>query len=497
MAIRKTNPGSVTIRHYCQGIGDCHLLSFPKDDGTKVRILIDCGVHLSISGGPALIDEIVADIASETQNHIDLLVVTHEHWDHNSGFWTANAAFKAITIDEVWMAWTEDPADAQARELDKFKAKALSLLLATQQQLTSLLKVNALSDHMAGLCGGLGALLQFYGAAAHGTVRDAREAAKALAGKGGVKYLEPKDPPLTIAGLGNLRIYVLGPPRDKALIDITERSSEMYALGGRESAPIIKALADALDGSNAPDDSADASPFDWNLGWSLDAAMDEAGNETDCRKDIRDFIRQRYIGTAHADTDPSWRRIDHDWLGVSADLALQLDEKTNNTSLVLAFEFIDTGRVLLFAADAQVGNWLSWQDVSWGDGKAKVTGPDLLERTVYYKVGHHGSQNATLKAKGLELMTSHDLSAFIPTNRDDAVKVRWGRMPYDGILTDLEQRTAGRVVRADDPWAATVAGKPSFATPSGSVRTVGSKPSKDPKPSDGSKRALWVELEVE
>ena len=37
--------------------------------------------------------------------------------------------------------------------------------------------------------------------------------------------------------------------------------------------------------------------------------------------------------------------------------------ETNNTSLALAFELIEKGRVgkvLLFPADAQVGNWLSW-----------------------------------------------------------------------------------------------------------------------------------------
>ena len=88
---------------------------------------------------------------------------------------------------------------------------------------------------------------------------------------------------------------------------------------------------------------------------------------------------------------------------------MQLDNKTNNTSLVLAFELIDTHRVFLFAADAQVGNWLSWEKTNWklktGD---VVTGPDLLARTVYYKVGHHGSQNATLEKKGLELTAQYN-----------------------------------------------------------------------------------------
>ena len=37
---------------------------------------------------------------------------------------------------------------------------------------------------------------------------------------------------------------------------------------------------------------------------------------------------------------------------------------TNNTSLVLAIERIADGKVLLFPADAQEGNWLSWHDVA-------------------------------------------------------------------------------------------------------------------------------------
>ena len=47
---------------------------------------------------------------------------------------------------------------------------------------------------------------------------------------------------------------------------------------------------------------------------------------------------------------------------MASDLALQLDSVTNNTSLVLAIERIADGKVLLFPADAQEGNWLSWHD---------------------------------------------------------------------------------------------------------------------------------------
>ena len=134
-----------------------------------------------------------------------------------------------------------------------------------------------------------------------------------------------------------------------------------------------------------------------------------------------ELLRECYAGN-HED---AWQRIDHDWLGVSADLAIQLDKRTNNSSLVLAFEFLDTKRVLLFVGDAQVGNWLSWKDLRWPIGDGTVSAHDLLARTVFYKVGHHGSHNATLKQNGLELMTCPDLSAFIPTNAVDARKVGW------------------------------------------------------------------------
>src|SRR5208282_1512747 len=114
-----------------------------------------------------------------------------------------------------------------------------------------------------------------------------------------------------------------------------------------------------------------------------------------------------------------WRKIDMDWLSAAADLALQLDNDTNNTSLALAIELLDTGEVLLFPGDAQVGNWLSWKDLSWRlqdtyGGHQIVRTSDLLKRTIFYKVGHHASYNATLKKYGLELMTSPDLVAVIP-----------------------------------------------------------------------------------
>jgi len=81
---------------------------------------------------------------------------------------------------------------------------------------------------------------------------------------------------------------------------------------------------------------------------------------------------------------------------------------------VLAFELgpkDKAGPVLLFAADAQVGKLAVVARSGNGNMPAAPSpGPDLLARTVIYKVGHHASHNATLKKLGLELMTSLELA---------------------------------------------------------------------------------------
>ena len=158
---------------------------------------------------------------------------------------------------------------------------------------------------------------------------------------------------------------------------------------------------------------------------------------------------------ASAVRNQSWRRIDGTWLDTSETLALAMDSATNNTSLVLALEIVATGEILLFTGDAQAGNWLSRQSLQWSEKNASgkdivTTVPDLLARTIFYKVGHHGSHNATLKEKGLELMTRDGLIAMIPVDHAMAVKKRWGKMPLPELVDRLNEKTNCRVLRIDD-----------------------------------------------
>jgi hypothetical protein len=68
-----------------------------------------------------------------------------------------------------------------------------------------------------------------------------------------------------------------------------------------------------------------------------------------------------------------------------------LDQQMNNTSLILLFEVF--GKKLLFPGDAQIENWSYALDDAPDAAKTKA----LLAEVDVYKVGHHGSLNATPK----------------------------------------------------------------------------------------------------
>src|SRR4029077_1544204 len=84
---------NVRVRMYRQGLGDCFLLSFGKDSSftEAAHVLIDCGT-LGATTTKVKIKDVVADIALTTKNkttaksELALLVATHEHQDHLSGF---------------------------------------------------------------------------------------------------------------------------------------------------------------------------------------------------------------------------------------------------------------------------------------------------------------------------------------------------------------------------------------------------------------------------
>ena len=72
---------------YRLGVGDCFLVSFPRAGQDDFRILIDCGVHQAQTGGSQTHQGHGAGPQDNiTNGKIDVVVGTHEHQDHLSGF---------------------------------------------------------------------------------------------------------------------------------------------------------------------------------------------------------------------------------------------------------------------------------------------------------------------------------------------------------------------------------------------------------------------------
>jgi len=443
------------IRMYRQGLGDCFLLTF-NPGGDEKHILIDCGT-LGSKTTDVKLPDVIADIDKTTNGHLHLVVGTHQHQDHLSGFPRLSDQFsptKNKQVDHVWLAWTEDPKDKLANQLGKARddmalavKSAAQALRATGGDSDTANAIDSLLGFFGETSVTLGATGQADGATFAAAAKNSMDTVRGLAKQ--AEYHSPGEPVIELDWLPGFRFYVLGPPRDlDAIHDTGEHgSSELYALTALTRAALQQS---GTDKAVAGDDSTAQAPFDERFQLP----------RTD--PSVVSAFRTSYFNPSE-----SWRTVDTDWLNGASTLAIQLDKFTNNTSLAIAIERIADGKVLLFPGDAQEGNWLSWQgpNIQWQvktpDGKtATVTAKELLARTVFYKVGHHSSHNATAKAKGLEMMNSEsELTAFIPVDRQVALgrspAGTW-KMPARQLYRRLLDKCQGRVMRSDIGWAANV-----------------------------------------
>ena len=440
---------------YRQGLGDCFLITFDPG-GNESHMLIDCG-SLGATTTGVKIKDVVDDIHATTGGHLHVLVATHEHQDHVSGFRSQKKAFREnFEVENVWLAWTEDPDDPFSQEIQEYKndlgmalAGASALLRDSQEEVSQ-----ATGEAIESILGfftesgdeeapattrGLGAGGDKFAE----TIDEAMDFVRTGFGENKTRYFLPGEVETTT--VPGFRFYILGPPRDKTKMEnLGENGSEeLYHLSGGFRAAVSARGGMSVAGGSATDES--EMPFDKRYGFKPD-----------------DPLVTRHM-EAYRDAEQEWRRIDADWLHSASDFALQLDNIINNTSLAIAIERVSDGKVLLFPGDAQEGNWLSWHDpemiftVKDGRRKVKKTAADLLDATVFYKVGHHCSHNATAKGKGLELMTKHkELVAFIPVDRAVALgrnpQGSW-KMPAKSLYTALLGKCRGRVVRSDTGWA--------------------------------------------
>ena len=481
--------GGATVRMYRSGHGDCFLIAFAgEDEKDPAYVLIDCGYKPGSPGfiGDVKVKEITANIVEATgDGHLDVAIITHEHQDHVNGITESN--FKNITIGQTWLAWTEKAGDPVADGLRRTFRDKLVGLVAARNRLAAdgdAGQVKVIDDFLEFEWGGgeenkdgdqkfdvnavtaqlKGAMLGAAGADAALSMNKRSMKVFKDRARDGVKYLMPHEEIRKVPGAKNARAFSLGPPRNEGQIrDLEPQGSEKFRHMALAAASPGNYFASA---AAAPEEHGQ-SPFANRYCLDEKRALDDPNHG--------DFFTAHYGGPGvpehcaspghggpKADEVPDnveFRRIDNEWLYSAEQLALDMNDFTNNSSLVLAFELGRGGKVLLFAADAQRGNWVSWGKKTWKDGRKTVTARDLLGRTVLYKVGHHGSHNATLNGTAQDespnlgwMATGRhagEFTAMITAVRAWAETQKGWDHPLKAIKDALKVKASGRVFQTD------------------------------------------------
>jgi len=516
---------AVTIRMYRQGHGDCFLLAFSgfyEGRVTPVYMLIDCGLKPGSDIDNVSIEEIIDDIFKATKGRLDYVVVTHEHQDHVNGFSSRSQKrgkprnFERFEIGQVILAWTEDPEDRFANKLrNRFNDQLLILARAfTQadqipQQELGIAQTHSLdtlkdllelefdgiedcadlvevhdreidhtgyvqdSDFSTHLLNNFTSLETPLAADSDGN----RNTVKGKRNKAAIQYLtenaqfktlymRPDRGPYQLDWIEDVNFFTLGPPRStKALLDLDPRDDEEFHLD-KQSDFALAELDSLLAVNDKPGSHSALIPFSSSYGIPQQTVFDTSPRQQhgDLQQAVSHYQRIYRTGEKHKDEPKDWRQLNIDqngWLDKAGTLALRLNNEVNNTSLVLAIELGNSGKVLLFTGDAQRGSWASWGKLSWRVEGTERTAKELLANTVLYKVGHHGSHNATLDGTeesqvanlswlGSNATTSDEFVSMIPAHQAWAENKSspWSH-PMPAIKKALTNKSRGRVFQSD------------------------------------------------
>jgi beta-lactamase superfamily II metal-dependent hydrolase len=397
--------GTVTVRMFNVGFGDCFLVTVERA-GARWRMLVDCGVHphgarVSIHDTVVAVTQHLAETRGDGPD-LDVIVATHRHADHISGF--ADPAWADIAVGEVWLPYVENPDDPATRIMREGLDRAGSTLAKlTAGPRWDGVSLSQRDSH------GLAVARLLAANSSKNTVAMSRllgQDGLGFAGQHQVRFLPDADENANriAVGLPRAHVHVFGPSRDPTQL-------------GRMNPPAGTAWL--------------------RLAGMVDASTSEAtAPAPPMFADVYKTPRPR-TGPMHLAGFK--RRIvvpDTDAADVLAAASI-LERAVNNTSVFFLLDV--AGTRLVFPGDAQQGAW----DHVLGNPAARV----LLGSAVFYKIGHHGSHNASPR-EFVERVLPASGYAMLPWGQ---VK-QWPDIPKQELLDALDARHE-TVIRADNPTA--------------------------------------------
>jgi hypothetical protein len=423
------------------GTGDCFVLKFYSGQSECFKIMIDCGTW---SGDAAHCTPYITDLKTYVNNQIDVLVITHEHKDHVHGFDVCEDLFtQEFEIGEIWMAWTENEDDERVQAWQKQYGNQKKALGKAAKKLNEMVNSQPFAGQYANALNGpailaarqqlsedvIGYANLHLGLNPDGTYAGPLKGMNVVKQKLTAKfrYFKPGDLITNLNGLAGIRIFVLGPPENWEQVK-KESGGNGESYDHNKMLNITDAFSMAILAEEEGKESSELLPFD--------------SKYIKSKADLN-------TGILYGLPQDNWRQIGEDWLFGAGALALRINSITNNLSLALAFEFEETGKVMLFPGDAEYGSWASWHQIPWKNGAGATGKPfmeDLLNRTVFYKVAHHLSHNGTAKKLGMEMMTHPELVAMATLDYR-TISSKWiTTMPNQGLVQDLIKATSGRLL---------------------------------------------------
>jgi hypothetical protein len=356
-------PRKLSIFSFNVGFGDCYLLRFTYDN-THKHVLIDFGsTEKPEAAKPKHMVEVAKKIAELCgPDGLDILVATHRHKDHISGFTTSTNGkgsgdiIAALKPRLVLQPWTEDPdipedAEGPVAGNHAFRAtlRSMQSMAAAVEEYAATLKAMD-GDELRAL-GFTPAERDFLAFVGENNVKNKNAINNLIdMGKATKAGFLHADMPLDVKDLlPGVTVDVLGPPT-------VEQHGEVATQNPTNQAEYWHLVAVNAQGTEAK----------------------EAASEALFPSPVSDPPHGRWAAYR-------LRKLRKEML---MPIVTALDDAMNNTSLILLFRV--GGKSFLFPGDAQ---WENWQ---YALSKEKYV--KLLKGVNVYKVGHHGSLNATPKS---------------------------------------------------------------------------------------------------